>query len=85
MAADGGKGRGSAWPLGPAGVDDPSPAISDDATASTPVLRVRLPDGRVEVEELLGGFLRRDRSGAFGSPRIVTLQRATAGRTPAGF
>ena len=69
--------------LGLFGGGDPCHAApgDDDAPApATPVLRVRLPDGRVEEEELLGGFLRRDRSGAFGSPRIVTLQRGAAGR-----
>src|SRR5919199_1883773 len=60
----------------PGGDDAPAPTTP----ASTPVLRVRLPDGRVEEEDLLGGFMRRDRAGAFGSPRVVTLQRAAAGR-----
>ena len=72
--------------LGLFGGNDPGHASAGggDAPAPTvPVLRVRLPDGRVEDEELLGGFLRRDRAGIFGSPRIVTLQRGTAGRGPA--
>ena len=55
----------------PGGDDAPAPA--------TPVLRVRLPDGRVEEEELLGGFQRRDRTGGFGSPRVVTLHRGEIG------
>ena len=56
---------------------------SPSSGSSTPVLRVCLPDGRVEEEELLGGFLRRDRAGAFGSPRVVTLHQVAPERGPA--
>ena len=38
------------------------------------LLRLRLPDGSVEREAVLGGFLKRDRAGGFGSPRVVTLR-----------
>ena len=37
-----------------------------------PVLRLRMPDGRVEREPLLGGFFGRDRAGGLAVPRIVT-------------
>ncbi len=46
--------------------------------AGPPLLQLRLPDGTVEREEVLGGFLRRDRSGTFGSPRVVTLRGGLA-------
>ena len=41
----------------------PDPTPDDDATAAedTPMLRLRMPDGRVEREPLLGGFWRRDK------------------------
>jgi hypothetical protein len=36
-----------------------------------PALRLRMPDGRVESEPLLSGFVRLDRAGAPARPRVV--------------
>ena len=53
------------------GQPGPAPAASA-AVAEGPVLRLRMPDGRVEREPLLGGFWRRDQAGELTVPRIVT-------------
>ena len=53
----------------------PDPVPDGAASATTedrPVLRLRMPDGRVEREPLLGGFWRRDRAGGLTVPRIAT-------------
>ena len=42
------------------------------------MLRLRMPDGRVEREPLLGGFWRRDREGKLTVPRIVTRREGKA-------
>ena len=42
------------------------------------MLRLRMPDGRVEREPLLGGFLRRDKEGRLTAPRIVTRREGKA-------
>src|SRR5689334_20282016 len=51
---------------------DPAPAEEG------PVLRLRMPDGRVEREPLLGGFWRRDKEGGLTSPRVVTRREGKA-------
>ena len=43
-----------------------------------PVLRLRMPDGRVEREPLLGGFWRRDQAGRLTVPRIATRREGKA-------
>jgi len=48
------------------------------ATEEGPVLQLRMPDGRVEREPLLGGFWRRDREGKLTVPRIVTRREGKA-------
>jgi hypothetical protein len=61
--------------LGPmeTGEDQPEPAHSDPAAVEEgSVLRLRMPDGRVEREPLLGGFFRRDQVGKLTVPRVVT-------------
>ena len=61
------------------GQPDPAP---DDGTPTAagegPALRLRMPDGRIEREPLLGGFFRRDREGGLTSPRIVTRREGKA-------
>ena len=61
------------------GRPDPSP---DDAVPTAagegPVLRLRMPDGRVEREPLLGGFWRRDKEGGLTTPRVVTRREGKA-------
>lgn len=42
------------------------------------MLQLRLPDGRVEREWLLGGFWRRDRAGGLTVPRVVTRREGAA-------
>jgi hypothetical protein len=55
-----------------AGEGQPEPAHAGPAAAEDgPVLRLRMPDGRVEREPLLGGFWRRDQEGKLTVPRIV--------------
>ena len=57
------------------------PGAAPDASAAAeegPVLRLRLPDGRVEREPLLGGFWRRDKEGGLTSPRVVTRREGKA-------
>src|SRR5690348_2111919 len=55
------------------GEGQPGPAPAGPAAAEEgPVLRLRMPDGRVEREPLLGGFWRRDRAGGLTVPRIAT-------------
>ena len=45
------------------GEDQPEPAPAASAAAEEgPALRLRMPDGRVEREPLLGGFWRLDRA-----------------------
>jgi hypothetical protein len=57
------------------GEGQPDPA-ADSATPTVaegePMLRLRMPDGRVEREPLLGGFWRLDRTSGLTSPRVVT-------------
>ena len=43
------------------GQPDPAPDAALAAAEEGPMLRLRMPDGRVERESLLGGFWRRDR------------------------
>src|SRR4051794_41566229 len=55
------------------GDGQPDDTSVDSAGAEEgPVLRLRMPDGRVEREPLLGGFWRLDRAGGLASPRVVT-------------
>ena len=42
------------------------------------MLRLRMPDGRIEREPLLGGVWRRDREGKLTVPRIVTRREGKA-------
>ena len=61
------------------GQPDPAPGGAASAAAEDgPVLRLRMPDGRVEREPLLGGFWRRDREGGLTSPRVVTRREGKA-------
>ena len=61
------------------GQPDPVPDGAAPAAAEEgPVLRLRMPDGRVEREPLLGGFWRRDRAGGLASPRVVTRREGKA-------
>jgi hypothetical protein len=56
-------------------------AVAPTGAAGTeegPVLRLRMPDGRVEREPLLGGFWRRDQAGGLVMPRIVTRREGKA-------
>ena len=46
------------------GRPDPAPGdAASTAAENEPALRLRMPDGRVEREPLLGGFWRRDKEG----------------------
>src|SRR3954454_7796164 len=55
------------------GDGQPDDTSVDSAGAGQgPVPRLRMPDGRVEREPLLGGFCRSDRTGRLTSPRVVT-------------
>jgi hypothetical protein len=56
---------------------DPAPA-EPTAAEEGPVLRLRMPDGRVEREPLLGGFWRRDRTGGLTVPRVATRREGRA-------
>jgi len=61
------------------GDGQPDDTSVDSAGAGQgPVLRLRMPDGRVEREPLLGGFWRVDRTGALTLPRIVTRREGKA-------
>jgi hypothetical protein len=61
------------------GQPDPAPDNATPAAADgEPVLRLRMPDGRVEREPLLGGFWRLDRTGGLTSPRVVTRREGKA-------
>src|SRR5690242_3169327 len=61
------------------GEGQPEPAPADPAVAEQGlVLRLRMPDGRVEREPLLGGFWRQDRTGGLASPRVVTRREGKA-------
>ncbi len=58
---------------------DPMPgSVAFTVAEGGPVLRLRMPDGRVEREPLLGGFWRQDRSGGLTSPRVVTRREGKA-------
>ena len=59
------------------GQPEPAPAASA-VVKEGPVLRLRMPDGRVEREPLLGGFWRRDREGKLTVPRVVTRREGKA-------
>ena len=59
-------------------VREPGPIAPAGPHAGPLLLRLRMPDGSVEREEVLGGFLKRDRAGSFGSPRVVTLRGGLA-------
>jgi hypothetical protein len=61
------------------GLPDPTPdsAVSA-AVEEVPVLRLRMPDGRVEREPLLGGLWRRGQAGGLTVPRIVTRREGKA-------
>src|SRR3954452_3038920 len=54
------------------GEGPPSPAPEASSAEEGPVLRLRMPDGRVERESLLGGFWRRDKEGGLTLPRVVS-------------
>jgi len=61
------------------GERDPTPDSAASAGVEEgPVLRLRMPDGRVEREPLLGGFCRRDKKGGLTSPRVVTRREGKA-------
>src|SRR5690242_12933045 len=61
------------------GEGQPEPAPADPAVAEQGlVLRLRMPDGRVEREPLLGGFWRLDRTGGLTAPRVVTRREGKA-------
>ena len=61
------------------GQPDPTPdGAAPVAPEEGPVLRLRMPDGRVEREPLLGGFWRRDKGGGLPSPRVVTRREGKA-------
>jgi hypothetical protein len=61
------------------GEGQPGPAPAGPAAAEEgPVLRLRMPDGRVEREPLLGGFLRQDKEGRLTAPRVVTRREGRA-------
>jgi len=61
------------------GQPDPAPGDAFSAAAEErPVLRLRMPDGRVEPEPLLGGFWRLDRTGGVTAPRVVTRREGKA-------
>ncbi len=61
------------------GEGQPGPAPAGPAAAEEgPVLRLRMPDGRVEREPLLGGFWRRDKEGGLTSPRVATRREGKA-------
>ncbi len=63
------------------GEGQPDPAPGDVASAAVenePALRLRMPDGRVEREPLLGGFWRLDRTGGLAAPRVVTRREGKA-------
>jgi hypothetical protein len=53
------------------GEGQPGPAPDAASVEVGPVLQLRMPDGRVERESLLGGFWRRDKEGGLTSPRLV--------------
>ena len=62
-----------------AGEGQPDAAPDVPAAAEEgPVLQLRMPDGRIEREPLLGGFWRRDREGGLTSPRVVTRREGKA-------
>src|SRR5690349_22049441 len=61
-----GEGQPEPVPAGPAVVEE------------GPMLRLRMPDGRVEPEPLLGGFWRRDQEGGLTVPRVVTRREGKA-------
>jgi hypothetical protein len=61
------------------GRPDPAPGdAASTAVENEPVLRLRMPDGRVEREPLLGGFWRLDRTGGLTTPRVVTRREGKA-------
>jgi hypothetical protein len=61
------------------GRPDPAPGdAASTAAENEPALRLRMPDGRVEREPLLGGFWRLDRTGGLASPRVVTRREGKA-------
>lgn len=51
--------------------EGPAPDVPAAAGAG-PTLRLLMPDGRVEAEAVLGGFLRPGRAGGPARPRVVT-------------
>ena len=58
---------------------DPMPgSVAFTVAEGGPVLRLRMPDGRVEREPLLGGFWRLDRTGGLAAPRVVTRREGKA-------
>src|SRR4051794_19196930 len=61
------------------GRPDPAPGdAASTAVENEPALRLRMPDGRVEREPLLGGFWRLDRTGGLTVPRVVTRREGKA-------
>jgi hypothetical protein len=61
------------------GEGQPEPSPADPAVAEQGlVLRLRMPDGRVEREPLLGGFWRLDRTGGLTAARVVTRREGKA-------
>src|SRR5690349_25038808 len=62
-----------------AGEGQPDAAPDVPAAAEEgPVLQLRMPDGRVEREPLLGGFWRWDKTGRLASSRVVTRREGKA-------
>ena len=61
------------------GQGQPNDAPADPAKVEEgAVLRLRMPDGRVEREPLLGGLWRRGQAGGLTVPRIVTRREGKA-------
>ena len=61
------------------GQPKPTPGSAASVAAEEgPVLRLRMPDGRVEREPLLGGFWRRGKEGGLTAPRVVTRREGKA-------
>ena len=60
------------------GRPEPGTRRRSAAAEEGPALRLRMPDGRVEREPLLGGFWRRDQAGGLTVPRIATRREGKA-------
>jgi hypothetical protein len=69
--------------LGPMETDEGQPDATPDSAAPVTAeegsaLRLRIPDGRVEREPLLGGSWRRDKEGGLTTSRLVTRREGKA-------